>query len=63
MQTPLYANDGDTSPTNLVNPSLSAENRLYLLPEHLAQVGSAFVKQLSLTRFRSRDVRILSAIY
>ena len=63
MQVPLYANDEGSSLRNLQNPSLCAENRLNLLPEHIAQIGSAFILQISITTLRPQDVRILSTIY
>ena len=63
MQTPLYAKDEDSSPKKSFNPSLLPENRLNLLPEHLGEIGSAFIQQLSLASLNSRDVQILSAIY
>ena len=63
MRTPLYAIDGDSSPKNSQNPSLCAKNRLDLLPEHIAQIGSAFILQLSLARLKAQEVRILSTIY
>ncbi len=63
MQVPLYANDEGSSLRNSQNPSLCAENRLNLLPEHIAQIGSAFILQLSIITLRPQDSRILSAIY
>jgi hypothetical protein len=63
MQTPLYVKKEDSSPEKSFNPSLLPENRLDLLPEHVGQIGSAFIQQLSLASLNSRDVQILSAIY
>ena len=63
MQALLYANDGESSLKNSQTPSLCLENRLNLLPEHIAQIGSAFIFQLSISTLRSQDVRILSTIY
>ena len=63
MPVSLYVNDGDSSPENSENPSLCSNNRLDLLPEHLAQIGNAFILQLSLARLKAQETRILSAIY
>ena len=63
MQTPLYANAGDISSGNYSNPSLRPENRLHLLPEHIAQIATAFLKQLTLAPLKSREIRILMVIY
>lgn len=64
MQTIFYATAGDTSSSeHSFNPSLCAENRLNLLPEHIAQISNAFIIQLSLARLSPRDSRVLCAIY
>ena len=63
MQAPLYANAEDISSRNYKNPSLRPENRLHLLPEHIAQIATAFIKQLTLAPLKSREIRILITIY
>jgi phage replication O-like protein O len=63
MQTLLYVKHGESSSKKSFNPSLLPANRLDLLPEHHAQIALSFIKQLSLATIKSRDVRILSAIY
>ena len=63
MPAALYARDSDISPKNLSNPSLCAKNRLNLLPEHLAEIGAAFMKQLTRSSLTSRNLRILITIY
>ncbi|MCK5896524.1 MAG: replication protein, partial [Cocleimonas sp.] len=63
MQDPLYANDEAISSRKYRNPSLCPKNRLHLLPEHLAQISTAFIQQLSLAPLTSRELRILSTIY
>jgi hypothetical protein len=63
MPATLYARDSDISPQNLSNPSLCAKNRLNLLPEHLAEIGSAFIHQLTLAPLTSLSLRVLTAIY
>jgi hypothetical protein len=63
MQAPLYAIAGDSSPETSQNPSLCAKNRLNLLPEHLAQISTAFILQLSLAKAGEQKSRILSTIF
>jgi hypothetical protein len=63
MQAPLYAIAGDSSPETSQNPSLCAKNRLNLLPEHLAQISTAFILQLSLAKAGEQGSRILSTIF
>jgi hypothetical protein len=63
MQTPLYVKHGESSSQKSFNPSLLPANRLYLLPEHHAQIALAFIKQLSFASLESNDVQVLSAIY
>ena len=59
----LYARDGDISPKNSFNPSLCAKNKLNLLPEHIAEISTAFIHQLTLAPLTSRELRVLTAIY
>ena len=64
MPARLYATAEDTTTSeNSLNPSLCAENKLNLLPEHLAQIGAAFIFQLSKSSLAPRDFRILTSIY
>ena len=63
MQAILYATAGDITPKNYANASRCAKNKLNLLPEHLAQIGTAFIHQLSLAPLTSRDFRILTTTY
>lgn len=63
MQAILYATAGDIAPKNSANASRCAKNKLNLLPEHIAQIGTAFIHQLSLAPLTSRDLRILTTIY
>ena len=63
MQATLYANAEDISSQSYDNPSLRPENRLHLLPEHIAQISTAFIQQLSFATLKSRETRILSALY
>ena len=63
MQAILYATTGDIAPKNSPNASRCAKNKLNLLPEHLAQIGTAFIHQLSLAPLTSRDFRILTTTY
>ncbi|MCK5897178.1 MAG: hypothetical protein KAG20_10245 [Cocleimonas sp.] len=63
MQTPLYANAEDISSRKPRKPCLCPKNRLQLLPEQLAEIGTAFIQQLSCSPLTSREIRILSAIY
>ncbi|MCK5896495.1 MAG: replication protein [Cocleimonas sp.] len=63
MQAPFYGNAEDISSKKYRNPSLCPKNRLHLLPEHMAQISTAFVQQLSFASLTSRELRILSAIY
>ncbi|MCK5811145.1 MAG: replication protein, partial [Cocleimonas sp.] len=51
------------APKNSANPSRCAKNKLNLQPEHLAQIGTAFIHQLSLAPLTARDLRILTTIY
>jgi phage replication O-like protein O len=63
MQAILYATTGDIAPKNSRNASRCAKNKLNLLPEHTAQIATAFIHQLSLARLSSYNVRILTTIY
>ena len=63
MQTSLYANAEDISSRKPRKPCLCPKNRLNLLPEQLAEIGTAFIQQLSCSPLTSREIRILSAIY
>jgi len=63
MQAILYATAGDIAPKNYANASRCAKNKLNLLPEHLAQIGTAFIHQLSLAPLPPRDLRVLTTIY
>ena len=63
MQAILYATTGDIAPKNSPNASRCAKNKLNLLPEHLAQIGTAFIHQLSLAPLTARDLRILTTLY
>ena len=63
MQAILYATAGDIAPKNSRNASRCAKNKLNLLPEHLAQIGTAFIHQLSLARLSPYNLRILTTIY
>ncbi|MCK5918733.1 MAG: replication protein [Cocleimonas sp.] len=63
MQAILYATTGDIAPKNSANASHCAKNKLNLLPEHLAQIGTAFIHQLSLAPLTARDLRILTTLY
>ena len=59
----LYARDGDITPKNSFNPSLCAKNKLNLLPEHVAEISTAFIHQLTLSPLTSRELRVLTSIY
>ena len=63
MQAILYATAGDIAPKNSANASRCAKNKLNLLPEHVAQIGTAFIHQLSIAPLTARDMRILTTIY
>ena len=63
MQAILYATAGDIAPKNSANASRCAKNKLNLLPEHIAQIGTAFIHQLSLAPLTARDLRILTTLY
>ena len=63
MQAILYATAGDIAPKNSANASRCAKNKLNLLPEHLAQIGTAFIHQLTLAPLTARDLRILTMLY
>ena len=63
MQTVLYATAGDVAPQNSFNPSFCAKNKLNLLPEHVAEIASAFIIQLAPSYLSSNDMSILMTIY
>ena len=64
MSATFYARAGDaTTSETSYNPSLCAKNKLNLLPEHVAEISTAFISQLSLSRLTSRDFRVLNAIF
>jgi hypothetical protein len=63
MQEALYVNAEDISSGNYKKPSLRPENLPHLLPEQLAQISTAFIQQLLRFKLKSREIRIVSAIY
>ncbi len=62
MQRPLYAIDDNVTPENYYLPC-PKRNKLNLLPEHLAQIDMAFLRQLTLAKLEGRQIRIVMAVF
>jgi phage replication O-like protein O len=66
MQNALYANTGDISSINSINPTPSSEaadNKMNLLPEHIGMIDKKLIEQLLRIKISGREHRILFAIH